>query len=462
MHPSTESRNAQTPLDYFKLFFDMELLSTIVDESNKYALQKNASLDLSTDELHVFLGILLLSGYGKYPNRRIYWSSEDDVPKIVQDSMRLKRFENILKHIHFSDNATLVQEDRLYKIRPLIDKLAKNFRQHGGLREHLSIDESMVPYYGKHYAKQYIRGKPIRFGFKNWALCTNEGYMVGFDIYTGKNSSLEKRFGVGGDIVLALLQQAEIPKNQGYKIYFDNYFTSLPLLAHLTAQKYCATGTIRENRLEQCPVPCKKSWNKESRGSYKFYANQHSTLLVQWKDNKVVSIASNFEDNSIGNATRWDRVAKCRKNLPQPKIVAGYNKGMGGVDKLDALVAVYRTRIRQRKWYWPLVVYLLDVSVVNGWLLMKRLKPDEKNAQSLLAFRRYIALTLLKSFGSKSHQGRVSNPLTDVRFDNTGHMIIYNNTDRRCKHCGKKSQFICEKCNIALHPKICFKDFHLK
>ncbi|KAI4460385.1 transposase is4 [Holotrichia oblita] len=76
-----------------------------------------------------------------------------------------------------------------------------------------NMEESMVPYYGKHYAKQYIRGKPTRFGFKNWALCTNEGYMVGFDIYTGKNSSLEKHFGVGGDIVSALLQQTEVPKN---------------------------------------------------------------------------------------------------------------------------------------------------------------------------------------------------------------------------------------------------------
>jgi hypothetical protein len=56
---------------------------------------------------------------------------------------------------------------------------------------------------------------------------------------------------------------------------------------------------------------------------------------------------------------------------------------MGGVDKLDALVAVYRTRIRQRKWYWPLVAYLLDVSVVNGWLLMKKIMPNDNHAKSL-------------------------------------------------------------------------------
>ncbi|RZC38199.1 DDE Tnp 1 7 domain containing protein, partial [Asbolus verrucosus] len=34
--------------------------------------------------------------------------------------------------------------------------------------------------------------------------------------------------------------------------------------------------------------------------------------------------------------------------ISHPYIIASYNKGMGGVDKLDALVAVYRTRIRQR------------------------------------------------------------------------------------------------------------------
>ena len=28
------------------------------------------------------------------------------------------------------------------------------------------MDEVMIPYYGRHSAKQYIRGKPIRYGFK--------------------------------------------------------------------------------------------------------------------------------------------------------------------------------------------------------------------------------------------------------------------------------------------------------
>jgi len=36
----------------------------------------------------------------------------------------------------------------------------------------------MIPYYGKHYAKQFTRG------FKNCELCANDGYMVTFFKYT--------------------------------------------------------------------------------------------------------------------------------------------------------------------------------------------------------------------------------------------------------------------------------------
>lgn len=30
--------------------------------------------------------------------------------------------------------------------------------------------ESMVKYFGHNPAKQFIRGKPVRFGFKNWTI----------------------------------------------------------------------------------------------------------------------------------------------------------------------------------------------------------------------------------------------------------------------------------------------------
>ena len=32
-------------------------------------------------------------------------------------------------------------------------------------KSYVRVDESMVPYFRKHGAKQYIHGKPIKFGF---------------------------------------------------------------------------------------------------------------------------------------------------------------------------------------------------------------------------------------------------------------------------------------------------------
>lgn len=68
---------------------------------------------------------------------------------------------------------------------------------------------------------------------------------------------------------------------------------------------------------------------------------------------------------------------------------------MGGVDKMDQLTAVYRTKMRQTKWWWPIFCYLLDASVTNARLLMRKVNPDNKEFSNLLNFRTSLATTLL-------------------------------------------------------------------
>ena len=57
--------------------------------------------------------------------------------------------------------------DKWEKLRPLIDTVNDKLIQFGAFTEHLSIDEQMVRYFGRHSRKTFIRGKPIRFGYKN-------------------------------------------------------------------------------------------------------------------------------------------------------------------------------------------------------------------------------------------------------------------------------------------------------
>ena len=49
----------------------------------------------------------------------------------------------------------------------------------------------MVPYFGQHSAKIFIRGKPIHFGLKIWCLCSSNGYPYNINIYQGKEKKLQ-------------------------------------------------------------------------------------------------------------------------------------------------------------------------------------------------------------------------------------------------------------------------------
>ena len=63
---------------------------------------------------------------------------------MLYNSIQLNTFETILPHFYFNDN---ILNDN-YKLRPIIMHLNKRFREHGGLKKHISIDESMIPTMG--------------------------------------------------------------------------------------------------------------------------------------------------------------------------------------------------------------------------------------------------------------------------------------------------------------------------
>ena len=50
-----------TPKGYFELFFDDEIFNLIVEETNRYASEKNRSLIVDKNDIKCFIGILVLS-----------------------------------------------------------------------------------------------------------------------------------------------------------------------------------------------------------------------------------------------------------------------------------------------------------------------------------------------------------------------------------------------------------------
>ena len=86
-----------------------------------------------------------------------------------------------------------------------------------------------------------------------------------------------------------------------------------------------------------------------------------------------------------------------------PDMVTKYNKGMGGVDLLDSMVATYRIPIRSKKWWFPFYTWSLSVSVVNAWKLKCHATGGD---EPLLDFLRELVVEMLKTHGKSSPAGR--------------------------------------------------------
>ena len=372
-----------SPTDLFELFFDNDVLTLICEQSNKYALEKGAVLwdELGIDELRCYMGIILLSGYNQLPGRKMYWEEAPDVHNsMVSDAMRRNRFLEIMRYIHFCDNGTLNTTDKCSKVRPLFEKVVANFQKYAMLTKCMNVDESMVEYFGKtgNALKQRMPQKPIRSGFKVWCLNLDDGYLYNCEVYQGKGSQSQYQatFGHGPDVVLGLLD--DLPTGN-FSIYIDNYFTSISLLHHLAEKGVGCTGTFSKNMLSQCPFPTDLEMKHLGRGSFKSYVQKDLNIqLTKWQDNKQVTVGSNFQcDSPPDDCQRWSTKVKERITVPRPKAIASYNQHMGGTDNMDQAISVYRPMMRIRKWYWPLFVYILQISVYNGWKLNRRLDPKK-------------------------------------------------------------------------------------
>lgn len=148
-----------TCTELFECFFDDDIMNLICEETRNYALYKNqVDPNISVEDLKCFLGILILTGYNSLPSKRHYWDINEDLSnKLVTEVMRRNRFDEIQKYIHFANNTKIDESDKMWKLRPLMDKLKKKCLDNFVPVKNLSYDEAMIKYFGRHGCKQFIR-----------------------------------------------------------------------------------------------------------------------------------------------------------------------------------------------------------------------------------------------------------------------------------------------------------------
>nr|XP_047141031.1 piggyBac transposable element-derived protein 3-like [Hydra vulgaris] len=305
----------------------------------------------------------------------------------------------------------------------------------------------MIAFKERSLIKQYLLKKPTKWGFKLWGRSGFSGFLYDFDVYQGKEmeSSKASTYGVGASVVLNML--SSLPSGHNFKVFADNFFTSLTLLDVLKERAIWFVGAIRTNRLNMCPLLCEKDLRKEGRGSYDYRTDTYFNLiLVRWYDNKAVTLY------------------------------------MGGIDQLDMMCSFYKANLKYHCWYIYTWAHTIVISLVNAWFLYRRdlklIKPKAKH-MPIKKFQAEVATSLIKAekckFGRPSLETMISpkakrsvvqgNPTQDVRQDGVNHLPAYTKKRQRCKKCPAGFSYIqCQKCNVWLcmqRERNCFKDFHV-
>ena len=479
------------PEDYFRKFITDDILQLFAEQSNIYCLQtKGKTLGLTKNEFEQWLGLCLYMSISTIPLTRLYWSGLDDkVPSI----MKRDRFEEIKANIHLVDNTTNVNNDKMFKVRPLIDHLRTEF-QKLPKTEHLSIDEQLVPFKGKHSLKQYMPKKPKKWGYKIFVLSASMGLMYDLMPYTGAIKPVNKPnvpdLKPSANSVLHLAES--IPDMKNHKLYFDNWFSNFELIRHLATRGIWCTGTVKANRLKDLTFMNDKELKAVGRGTFDEWSNKLDNITVnavKWLDNKSVHLISSHNTTTpLDKVMRFEKKMKTRIEVQRPFIVKDYNENMGGVDIADQLISYYRMSFRSKKFYHRLIFHLFDVVIVNGWLLYRmaatKMQVPTRKQMSLCEFKLKISdalihrgKSIIKKRGRPSsvetayHQKKLKGhstkkiPDRSIRLDKIGHYPAVQDPRLTCKLPGCKGQtnMTCLKCNVKLccdKTKNCFLSFH--
>lgn len=261
-----------------------------------------------------------------------------------------------------------------------------------------------------------------------FVLCDSHGFAYRFEVYNGAGDNVvlpgAPDLGTTANIVVRLCQT--VPDFVHHVVYFDNLYTSLPLLVYLRARGIYCLGTIRSNRIPNCKFPSDAVVNKKERGYSVEYVGKAYGIdinTVLWKDNKSVRLASTYvgiesfatanPDQQRAKAARFDRKEKKFIEVDCPQIVREYNLHMGGVDLMDGLMGRYHIRAKTRDAMMKLFHHLLDLSATNAYILYRRTNAENvSNRKSIarvlyLVQQNMILFMLQAAFKAAEHAKKV-------------------------------------------------------
>lgn len=252
-HGPIDFQSNVEPVEIFNLFFTQELFNEICFQTNLYQEQIlkaenkiNQFKEIKIGDIyrhlasHILMGIIRLPSYTDHFSTGILgWK--------VNEIIGLKKFEKVKRFFHLADNSKY-DGSPLFKLAPFIS-LNVLWKKYYYPQKFLCLDESIIPFYGRHYLTNYNKCKPTKWGFKAFTLCDcNTYYCLDYRIYSKKPFSnfyknKFKEFELNFKTALTLDMMGDYV-DSNHSLIIDNFYTSIKLMGLLSTRSIYTTGTI--------------------------------------------------------------------------------------------------------------------------------------------------------------------------------------------------------------------------
>lgn len=477
------------PIDYFQLFFNTDVIDLICSETNHFANMRKQNVstpnsrlnkwyDLSDIELKAFIGTVINMGTMPLSRIETYFTNKwESRVSFYRDVFSKDRFLNIFWNLHFNhDRGQGDVRGKDFLIKPIIEHIKPLTKLFYTTSNKVAVDESTISFKGKVSFRVYNPQKPTKFGLKIFVLsdCAN-GYIYDFMPYFGKQevipgSQLLKTTQIVKSLCQSVILKDPTLPTTGLHVYTDRYYTSPELAKELLSQNTFLTGTVMPTRKEM-PPNLKTTTKKMKKGEIISY-RKGDLLILSWKDKRVVHMLTTYGKGSKSDVTVVPNKWPNQPHVSKPNTILDYTKNMGAVDRSDHFISSYEFMRRTKKWYRKMFFWILEVGLINSYLLYKQVQIiHNKKPLSHLTFRKCIVKALVGEYMTNKpntrRRGRPSQGPVEQRLSGRHFIKKREKGSARCVVCLKKGLrketiYLCKTCEAkpALHPDDCFEIYH--
>ena len=518
-----EGKRPTTPEDFFDHVFDKTLWTDFVKGTNAYFVHKRQKethggssrwkswADCTEDEIKKMFALIIVMGLVGKADLPSYWSTEEMcATPFFRKVMSRNRFLQLYWNLHMSQHLTPDDEEEegeekhvLHKIKPMLDKCNKRFREAYKPGRRLSYDEASCAFKGRVAFLHFNKDKPAKYHIMVYTCSEASGYTLGLDpyygektkdAYTTEDNKDETRIYVKQ--VMGHMEKMEL-LDKGYFVFMDNQYSSIRLFDKLLKRKTFACGTIKAQGKWPLALPTVKKGKNFPKGEVRVRRRDitddagekvGSMLATVFHDRKSVCLLSTIHlalnvslalpagkqryNNRIRpqiaayekameekeklkkikarrrTTQQKERLAALKKmNRPKklipesrPHAVFEYNFDMGGPDHLGQLIESYDFLRPTLKWSKKFTLWLFSCVLVNAYLLNTKFGVEKELNHT--EYRKRIVYHLLKDV-NLAGAGPALNTFGRLGFGK--HFPVPNDPT----HMRKAGQRDCAACNFT-------------